>query len=149
MSVRLLLKSKRFQQRLNPLTRIHCLPTFFLHLRSKGRTRHRLNPLTRIHCLPTFLSITLSLLLYEFASQSPDEDSLSSDCAGQGVIYTPEEESLNPLTRIHCLPTTKFMSSPQDEARAMSQSPDEDSLSSDTVCRWRVVRSSSGAVSIP
>ncbi len=39
-------------------------------------------------------------------SQSPDEDSLSSDLARSGAVAR-VILSLNPLTRIHCLPTVR------------------------------------------
>ncbi len=67
-------------------------------------------------------------------SQSPDEDSLSSDAfTTQGVDVIRSALCLNPLTRIHCLPTQKRMGSLSGLCRKMSQSPDEDSLSSDSV----------------
>ncbi len=62
---------------LNPLTRIHCLPTCPDRILRDVEARSRLNPLTRIHCLPTEYGDIL--FDYQAGSQSPDEDSLSSD----------------------------------------------------------------------
>jgi len=64
---------------LNPLTRIHCLPTWTKKwLAVYGHEEVRLNPLTRIHCLPTE-NQTVPFPASSGKSQSPDEDSLSSD----------------------------------------------------------------------
>ncbi len=64
---------------LNPLTRIHCLPTYLWCRRYASCCgSYCLNPLTRIHCLPTTLKEATA--------------STTTIC-------------LNPLTRIHCLPT--------------------------------------------
>ncbi len=41
-------------------------------------------------------------------SQSPDEDSLSSDCVKLICFMQNCIVRLNPLTRIHCLPTKRF-----------------------------------------
>mgnify|MGYP000741479189 CR=1 FL=1 len=41
-------------------------------------------------------------------SQSPDEDSLSSDRVRVRVYACARARGLNPLTRIHCLPTIKL-----------------------------------------
>ncbi len=64
-------------------------------------------------------------------SQSPDEDSLSSDQINILNRLVDELCSLNPLTRIHCLPTLGGVISSQARQEKRSQSPDEDSLSSD------------------
>ncbi len=63
-----------------------------------------LNPLTRIHCLPTQLILTAVTIAVLGTSQSPDEDSLSSDISLAPTCAAPTY-GLNPLTRIHCLPT--------------------------------------------
>ncbi len=42
-----------FEFGLNPLTKIHCLPTTKMPESAHSRLATRLNPLTRIHCLPT------------------------------------------------------------------------------------------------
>ncbi len=97
-------KSSSALQCLNPLTRIHCLPTQSIKESGARFACRSLNPLTRIHCLPTEVATAKEIL------------------AAVG---------LNPLTRIHCLPTPVLR--PRIRARifCMSQSPDEDSLSSD------------------
>ncbi len=64
------------------------------------------------------------------ASQSPDEDSLSSDASPLPTYTEPSRFCLNPLTRIHCLPTCNAAYA-YACAHCASQSPDEDSLSSD------------------
>ncbi len=89
---------------LNPLTRIHCLPTRPILIFRIGRFSLGLNPLTRIHCLPTN-KVRRALCDLRLRSQSPDEDSLSSDS--------------------FCLRRCDVGNSFE------SQSPDEDSLSSD------------------
>ncbi len=118
--------------RLNPLTRIHCLPTKdSIHRHQARRQALGLNPLTRIHCLPT-IAYRPPRPRHRKWSQSPDEDSLSSDPIARRITpaprtsrsQSPDEDSLssdgeramfhqiagdaaslNPLTRIHCLPT--------------------------------------------
>jgi len=91
----------------------------------------RLNPLTRIHCLPTVVVVVVVVGL-QVKSQSPDEDSLSSDNFNCSVRRRVGAESLNPLTRIHCLPTAAVRRVRTGCAQR-SQSPDEDSLSSDAL----------------
>ncbi len=131
--------------RLNPLTRIHCLPTKWL-ARSCAQHEFGLNPLTRIHCLPT----------------------RKTSCAR----WRSTSLRLNPLTRIHCLPTVnrcarngatqRKSQSPDEDSLSsdlkvflrwfrsiMSQSPDEDSLSSDTGWRSGAPPERCGRVSIP
>ncbi len=68
------------------------------------------------------------------ASQSPDEDSLSSDPGNTPGRSRGPRNSLNPLTRIHCLPTGYKKDCLQSRSPSQSQSPDEDSLSSDPIC---------------
>ncbi len=91
----------------------------------------RLNPLTRIHCLPTAYGRAYSASTY-ISSQSPDEDSLSSDGVRECYLYavtevgsqSPDEDSLSSDLKTHA---------PARQEQARSQSPDEDSLSSDRV----------------
>ncbi len=64
-------------------------------------------------------------------SQSPDEDSLSSDLIFLGFLVVWRGGCLNPLTRIHCLPTLYLNAGASSNYLSWSQSPDEDSLSSD------------------
>jgi len=123
-----------------------------------------LNPLTRIHCLPTPRRRAERDGVAHSVSQSPDEDSLSSDatersnttakrnnglnpltrihclptlCRPAYAKSDPERPGLNPLTRIHCLPTPpppfKFV---RLALILSSQSPDEDSLSSDDLSHY-------------
>ncbi len=64
-----------------------------------------LNPLTRIHCLPTLQPSVVKVQDEDGRSQSPDEDSLSSDLCRWADGVGGWSCGLNPLTRIHCLPT--------------------------------------------
>ncbi len=91
-----------------------------------------LNPLTRIHCLPTLLFARFRVRLEFVQSQSPDEDSLSSDPylrsarvhINEKWSQSPDEDSLSSDPWV-CAAAVR-------RRRTASQSPDEDSLSSDT-----------------
>ncbi len=83
-------------------------------------------------------------------SQSPDEDSLSSDSHKPSARRVRRRRSLNPLTRIHCLPTSLRAAGERLVLAAPSQSPDEDSLSSDAfIGRFATISVFQANVSIP
>ncbi len=90
-----------------------------------AKRNNGLNPLTRIHCLPTL-------------------------CRPAYAKSDPERPGLNPLTRIHCLPTPpppfKFV---RLALILSSQSPDEDSLSSDKDGVARLLQSPHGVSQSP
>ncbi len=108
---------------LNPLTRIHCLPTVVFLVVMFILPLHCLNPLTRIHCLPTVHKI-ININGIDIMSQSPDEDSLSSD-------------------------RRNYMTTISYQILQESQSPDEDSLSSDAPLSPCPVAVDGVGVSIP